>query len=245
MLSDSLSVVIMLFAPSKSECIQAILIRHQSTVCALLPSTRRMSQSMYRGRHVQDHIQYLTFSVVTRNPRKRKVNNFCQCLAKDVSQQCAPTLGQAERIGEAKNPGPRSKSCMLNVILANPTSLANKKDTLTQLLTEEQANIVCLAETSATQEVQSQCQKDLAKLGYKAFATENMPDRRSKRKRQSWGDGHFCRCSHACQQKSNAKRMGINDKMCIYHCQLGAVTCAGFFSLQYPPKPQQCQGIPE
>ena len=40
-----------------------------------------------------------------------------------VTQQTLPLLGRADRIGEAKNPGPPNKAtCLLNFMIVNPTS---------------------------------------------------------------------------------------------------------------------------
>ena len=94
---------------------------------------------------------------------------FCLCLTNKAFHQNAPILGHATRVGEAKNPGPQKSTCLINMVLANPTSLANKRDTITQLLHDENINVLCLAETSATEEVQNQCQKDMAKIGYTTF----------------------------------------------------------------------------
>ena len=53
------------------------------------------------------------------------------------------------RIGEACQPGPE---CFVDLCLVNPTAIANKKEALTQL----NADILALAETSATSMLQSE-----------------------------------------------------------------------------------------
>jgi exonuclease III len=127
-----------------------------------------MSQPFSREGYVgKDHMPYLAQIYAFRHALLGRVSYFCQCLANDVNHQQSPILGHAMRIGEAKNPGPKHAQCLINVATANPTSVANKKDTMQQLLTQEHINVLCLAETSATQEVQAQSQKDFSKMGYK------------------------------------------------------------------------------
>lgn len=151
----------------------------QSTVCALGQMTRSLSKSVFRGRYVgKRYMPHLLQHLAIRCARFCEVPSFCHCLAKDVCHQKAPTLGHAIRIGEAENPGPKRTQCLINVAIANPTSLANKRDTLNELLCQEKINVLCLAETSATQEVQAQCQKDLAKTGYKTCWSNPVPSQR-------------------------------------------------------------------
>lgn len=63
----------------------------------------------------------------------------------------SPYVGQ--RIGEAKNPGP--KSLLTTLAIINPTSLANKIDDFCFLQEKHQINIFACAETTATQHVQT------------------------------------------------------------------------------------------
>ena len=94
--------------------------------------------------------------------------------------QNSPLLGHAIRFGEADHPGPSKKNtCLLNVVVANPTSVANKKDTFEKLFQQENIQILCLAETSATKEVQKTCQRSLNPLQLKCFWSQPVPPQRT------------------------------------------------------------------
>ena len=73
----------------------------------------------------------------------------------------------------------------------------------------------------------------------------NVPEWCSQHSRTGGGHSHFGRYPYASMLQPVTKWMGIHDKICAYHCQLGAVTCADFFIIQYPTQPPKCQGIPE
>ena len=108
-----------------------------SAPCVHLAKIRaRRMLAFLKGRDVGNrHRPHHCHSLAARAACNWVVLYFCHCLANNVRHQYAPTLGHAIRIGEAKNPGPNRGTCLINMVLANPTSLANKKDTLTQLLT--------------------------------------------------------------------------------------------------------------
>ena len=161
--------------------IRANINMQQSAVCALsVPWTRSMSKCFATGMYVGcNHMHCHYDDPVARVAELYMMAIFCQCLAKDIRHQTDPFLGHAIRIGEAKNPGPRQSTCLVNVVLANPTSLANKKDTVRQLIQTEDVNVLCLAETSATREVQMQCQKDLARQGFKTCWSHPVPPQRT------------------------------------------------------------------
>ena len=120
----------------KSDCNHVKVLLQQRTVCALSQIRARRMLAFLKGRDVGNrHMPHHCHSLAARAACNWVVLYFCHCLANNVRHQYAPTLGHAIRIGEAKNPGPNRGTCLINMVLANPTSLANKKDTLTQLLT--------------------------------------------------------------------------------------------------------------
>ena len=107
-----------------------------------------------------------------------KTNPDCDLLSSHAMHQTSPLLGCAQRIGEATNPGPKHRKerpCLLNVVLANPTSVSQKKQTFDKLLRAENVQILCLSETAATKEVQQTCQKELATMHYKCFWSNPVP----------------------------------------------------------------------
>ena len=71
-------------------------------------------------------------------------------------------FGNGSRIGEADNPGPQICSEEYQIALINPTSLPNR----TKDLLELQADVIALAETSATLPVQRECAKNFRTHGY-------------------------------------------------------------------------------
>ena len=101
-------------------------------------------------------------------------------LSVQIFHQKAPLLGQAIRFGEADHPGPSNKNtCLLNVVVANPTSVANKQETFEKLIQQENVQILCLAETSATKDVQKTCQRSLIPLQLKSFWSQPVPPQRT------------------------------------------------------------------
>ena len=99
-----------------------------------------------------------------------RAQSVCRFLI-HVRHQHSPFLGTADRIGEAKNLGPRLKNatCLLNIAIANPTSLVSKRQTLLDLFAQEDLQILCLAETSATANVQKACQRNMSAIRCKCF----------------------------------------------------------------------------
>ena len=84
-----------------------------------------------------------------------------------------PLPTHALRIGEAKNPGPKSptpqhsEDPLINtftMVVTNPTAIHQKAQTLHVL----EADLLALSETSATATVQAQFSREFAKLGYKS-----------------------------------------------------------------------------
>ena len=69
---------------------------------------------------------------------------------------------KATRIGEASNPGPE---CYVDVCLVNPTAIANRKELLCSL----QADVLALAETSATAMLQSEFNQAIKDTPYSVF----------------------------------------------------------------------------
>ena len=68
------------------------------------------------------------------------------------------------RIGEAKNPGPNSAtSSYINVAIVNPTSMKGKIDTFASLEKNHGVKLFAISETSATENVQKQLTKELAR----------------------------------------------------------------------------------
>ena len=101
----------------------------------------------------------------------------CKMLSFDLSihvmHQFSPTLGlgHAARTGEASNPGPgrNQSTCLINIAIANPTSIVSRRQTFADILANENLQILCLAETSATLAVQKRVQKDMGTLQCKSF----------------------------------------------------------------------------
>lgn len=125
--------------------------------------TRSLSQYRFWGRYVWKFTCITCSIVATRVTESCRVSYLCHCLATDVCQQHAPILGRADRIGKAKIQDHDVASVCVMWSLPIQPVLQTKN-----LLTQERVNVLCLAETSATQEVQAQCQKDLTKIGFKA-----------------------------------------------------------------------------
>eukprot|EP00438_Fugacium_kawagutii_P026952 Skav204990 [mRNA] locus=scaffold1180:839540:844836:- [translate_table: standard] len=78
-----------------------------------------------------------------------------------------------QRIGEASNPGPSTATDIvpLHVMLANPTSLYNKRQVLRNLISEQDIDVMGFAENSATAQVQYEVTSQLRSLGFKSSWT--------------------------------------------------------------------------
>eukprot|EP00435_Cladocopium_sp_Y103_P006171 s1077_g2.t1 len=132
----------------------------------------------------------------------------------------AAFLGCAQRIGEASHPGPKQKpECLLNFVIANPTSILHKRSTFDQLFKEECVQILCLPETSATADVQRKVQKDLATMQCKAMWSNPVPPQRvcidgdPSARGRAGGDGDILKDHSPSLQKPIAKRVAVADQL--------------------------------
>lgn len=81
------------------------------------------------------------------------------------------------RIGEAKNPGPRSET-VVNVAICNPTTIGTKLSTVEDLLSDQGIDVLTASETAATLAAQHVITMGLHRDGYKATWSSPVPEYR-------------------------------------------------------------------
>ena len=93
------------------------------------------------------------------------IPHLCICHRRISSSQFNYLM--AARIGEAKNPGPKSaeKDGCLTVAVCNPTAILSRKVEILKL----KSQIIFLSETSATKAVQSEFSRNIWENGFRCF----------------------------------------------------------------------------
>ena len=74
-----------------------------------------------------------------------------------------PTLGAAERFGEAYHPGPVDSCNEIRFCVTNPTCIAKKSDTYKDLMKAYDIKVFSMSETAATEVVQKHFAHDMKK----------------------------------------------------------------------------------
>ena len=119
---------------------------------------------------------FLQWSLHTPSPYSLRPFSYGGLLFRDPVLQLTHDWKSTVRIGEAINPGPpaTNSTCMpFSLGLINPTTIYQKEDVLLSLNND----VLCLAETAATRNVQVAVNQTIRPTPYRAFWSAPVPDK--------------------------------------------------------------------
>lgn len=121
----------------------------------------------------------------TKTSKLGKIDTCPSFLRKPVKKCFHFDAYRGERVGEAKNPGPKHKKMSIHqqqavFAIINPTAIRNKDSEFGDLMQTYQVDTFCCAETTATKDVQQQMTKQFTKLGLKTVWSDPVPLQRNK-----------------------------------------------------------------
>lgn len=147
------------------------------------------------------------------------------------------------RVGEASNPGPAHT---VSVCVINPTSLASKKDLLLSL----DADIVALAETSATSFVQHEFSTALRDSPYSAWWGVPVDDKfknhvfdhdRPSRRGEALGTAILSRLPTRCSRIADAGTLFQSGRFNACVCQFGPIEVLMISTYFFPGRTTEAQ----